>query len=227
MAVSNSKDFELDVAEYVEEAFERCGLQLRTGYDLKTAQRSINLMLADWANRGLNQWTVKEKIQTLTKGQVSYDLPEGAIDVLGVASRKVVNGKDTDTIIQSIGRKEYLQIPDKTDESTPSQYFVDKQISPKIKIWPTCNNNSDQIVYNYLERIDDADHGPNTMQVPFRFYPCLASGLAYYLSIKRAPDRTQFLKVIYEEEFKRAADTNRGNVSSHFVPKIGLVGGSY
>jgi len=227
MAVSNSKDFELDVAEYVEEAFERCGLQLRTGYDLKTAQRSINLMLADWANRGLNQWTVKEKIQTLTKGQVSYDLPEGAIDVLGVASRKVVNGKDTDTIIQAIGRKEYLQIPDKTDESTPSQYFVDKQISPKIKIWPTCNNNSDQIVYNYLERIDDADHGPNTMQVPFRFYPCLASGLAYYLSIKRAPDRTQFLKVIYEEEFKRAADTNRGNVSSHFVPHIGVTGGTY
>ena len=133
MAVSNSKDFELDVAEYVEEAFERCGSQLRTGDELKTAQRSINLMLADWANRGLNQWTVKEKIQTLTKGQTTYDLPEGAIDVLAVASRKVVNGKDTDTIIQSIGRKEYLQIPDKTDESTPSQYFVDKQIAPKIK----------------------------------------------------------------------------------------------
>jgi len=191
MAVSNSKDFELDVAEYVEEAFERCGLQLRTGYDLKTAQRSINLMLADWANRGLNQWTVKEKIQTLTKGQTTYDLPEGAIDVLAVASRKVVNGKDTDTIIQSIGRKEYLQIPDKTDESTPSQYFVDKQISPKIKIWPTSDNNSDKIVYNYLERIDDADHGPNTMQVPFRFYPCLASGLAYYLSMKRAAEQDE------------------------------------
>ena len=220
MAVSNSKDFELDVAEYVEEAFERCGLQLRTGYDLKTAQRSINLMLADWANRGLNQWTVKEKIQTLTKGQVSYDLPEGAIDVLGVASRKVVNGKDTDTIIQAIGRKEYLQIPDKTDESTPSQYFVDKQIAPKIKIWPTSDNNSDKIVYNYLERIDDADHGPNTMQVPFRFYPCLASGLAYYLSIKRAPDRTQFLKVIYEEEFKRAAEQDEVRESYQVRPSM-------
>ena len=141
MTLSNSKNFELNVTDYIEEAYERCGLELRTGYDLETAKRSMNLLLADWANRGLNQWTVKEKIQTLTKGQTTYDLPEGAIDVLGVASRKVVNGKDTDTIIQSIGRKEYLQIPDKTDESTPSQYFVDKQIAPKIKIWPTSDNN--------------------------------------------------------------------------------------
>lgn len=220
MAVSDSKDFELDVAEYVEEAFERCGLQLRTGYDLKTAQRSINLMLADWANRGLNQWTVKEKIQTLTKGQTSYDLPTGAIDVLGVASRKLVNGKDTDTIIQAIGRKEYLQIPDKTDESTPSQYFIDKQISPKIYIWPTCDNNSDKIVYNYLERIDDADYGSNTMEIPFRFYPALAAGLSYYLSIKRAPERTQLLKAVYEEEFKRAAEQDEVRESYQVRPSM-------
>ncbi len=220
MAVSDSKDFELDVAEYVEEAFERCGLQLRTGYDLKTAQRSINLMLADWANRGLNQWTVKEKIQTLTKGQTSYDLPTGAIDVFGVASSKLVNGKDTDTIIQAIGRKEYLQIPDKTDESTPSQYFIDKQISPKIYIWPTCDNNSDKIVYNYLERIDDADYGSNTMEIPFRFYPALAAGLSYYLSIKRAPERTQLLKAVYEEEFKRAAEQDEVRESYQVRPSM-------
>ena len=220
MATSNSRDFELDVAEYVEEAFERCGLQLRTGYDLKTAQRSLNLMLADWANRGLNQWTVSQHVETLVKGQTDYSLPEGAIDVLGLAYRTINNGSNSDIIIQPIGRNEYLQIPDKSTEGQPSQYFIDKQISPKIQIWPTSNNNNDSLVFNYLRRIEDADYGPNTMQVPFRFYPCLASGLAYYLSIKRAPERTMLLKQSYEEEFKRAADQDEVRQSYQVRPSM-------
>ena len=220
MATSNSRDFELDVAEYVEEAFERCGLQLRTGYDLKTAQRSLNLMLADWANRGLNQWTVSQHVETLVKGQTDYSLPEGAIDVLGLAYRTINNGSNSDIIIQPIGRNEYLQIPDKSTEGQPSQYFIDKQISPKIQIWPTSNNNNDSLVFNYLRRIEDADYGPNTMQVPFRFYPCLAAGLAYYLSIKRAPERTMLLKQSYEEEFKRAADQDEVRQSYQVRPSM-------
>jgi|TARA_R100001510_G_C7644332_1_gene201794 hypothetical protein len=220
MATSNSRDFELDVAEYVEEAFERCGLQLRTGYDLKTAQRSLNLMLADWANRGLNQWTVVQHTETLVQGQTDYSLPEGAIDVLGVAYRTLNNGQTSDIIIQPIGRNEYLQIPDKSTQGQPSQYFVDKQISPKIQVWPTSNNNSDSLVFNYLRRIEDADYGPNTMQVPFRFYPCLAAGLAYYLSIKRAPERTMLLKQSYEEEFKRASDQDEVRQSYQVRPSM-------
>ena len=220
MATSNSRDFELDVAEYVEEAFERCGLQLRTGYDLKTAQRSLNLMLADWANRGLNQWTVVQHTETLVKGQTDYSLPEGAIDVLGLAYRTINNGSNSDIIIQPIGRNEYLQIPDKSTEGQPSQYFIDKQISPKIQIWPTSNNNNDSLVFNYLRRIEDAGYGPNTMQVPFRFYPCLAAGLAYYLSIKRAPERTMLLKQSYEEEFKRAADQDEVRQSYQVRPSM-------
>ena len=220
MATSNSRDFELDVAEYVEEAFERCGLQLRTGYDLKTAQRSLNLMLADWANRGLNQWTVVQHTETLVKGQTDYSLPEGAIDVLGLAYRTINNGSNSDIIIQPIGRNEYLQIPDKSTEGQPSQYFIDKQISPKIQIWPTSNNNNDSLVFNYLRRIEDADYGPNTMQVPFRFYPCLAAGLAYYLSIKRARERTMLLKQSYEEEFKRAADQDEVRQSYQVRPSM-------
>ena len=220
MATSNSRDFELDVAEYVEEAFERCGLQLRTGYDIKTAQRSLNLMLADWANRGLNQWTVVQHTETLVKGQTDYSLPEGAIDVLGLAYRTINNGSNSDIIIQPIGRNEYLQIPDKSTEGQPSQYFIDKQISPKIQIWPTSNNNNDSLVFNYLRRIEDADYGPNTMQVPFRFYPCLAAGLAYYLSIKRAPERTMLLKQSYEEEFKRAADQDEVRQSYQVRPSM-------
>ena len=220
MATSNSRDFELDVAEYVEEAFERCGLQLRTGYDLKTAQRSLNLMLAEWANRGLNQWTVVQHTETLVKGQTDYSLPEGAIDVLGLAYRTINNGSNSDIIIQPIGRNEYLQIPDKSTEGQPSQYFIDKQISPKIQIWPTSNNNNDSLVFNYLRRIEDADYGPNTMQVPFRFYPCLAAGLAYYLSIKRAPERTMLLKQSYEEEFKRAADQDEVRQSYQVRPSM-------
>ena len=220
MATSNSRDFELDVAEYVEEAFERCGLQLRTGYDLKTAQRSLNLMLAEWANRGLNQWTVVQHTETLVKGQTDYSLPEGAIDVLGLAYRTINNGSNSDIIIQPIGRNEYLQVPDKSTQGQPSQYFIDKQISPKIQIWPTSNNNNDSLVFNYLRRIEDADYGPNTMQVPFRFYPCLAAGLAYYLSIKRAPERTMLLKQSYEEEFKRAADQDEVRQSYQVRPSM-------
>ena len=220
MATSNSRDFELDVAEYVEEAFERCGLQLRTGYDLKTAQRSLNLMLADWANRGLNQWTVNQHIEPLVQGQTDYTLPEGAIDVLGLAYRTLSNGVNSDIIIQPIGRNEYLQVPDKSTQGQPSQYFVDKQISPKIQIWPTSNNNSDSLVFNYLRRIEDADYGPNTMQVPFRFYPALAAGLAYYLSIKRAPERTGLLKQSYEEEFQRAMDQDEVRQSYQVRPSM-------
>lgn len=209
MTVSGSKDFELDVADYIEEAFERCGKEMRTGYDLKTAKRSMNLLFSDWANRGLNQWTIQQVTTTLTKGTSDITLGSDTIDILSV----VVRRSNTDYGIQRLSRDDYLNIPNKTQQSRPSQWFLDRLITPVLKLWPVPDNSTDQIVYNRLVRIDDADTATNTIQIPFRFYPALAAGLAYYLSIKKAPDRITVLKALYEEEMQRAMDEDRDRAS--------------
>jgi len=215
MAVSDSTDFELDVAEYIEEAFERCGLEVRTGYDLKSAKRSLNLMLAEWANRGLNQWTITQTTQALTSGTASYNLNTNVIDILSV----VVRRSSTDFAMERISRSTYLGIPTKSTTGRPNQFFLDRQITPVLKIWPTPENSTDTIIFDALTRMDDADTFINTMDMPFRFFPCLAAGLAYYISMKRAPNRTQMLKAVYEEEFERAMTEDRDRASFNVVPQ--------
>ena len=215
MAVSDSTDFELDVAEYIEEAFERCGLEVRTGYDLKSAKRSLNLMLAEWANRGLNQWTITQTTQALTSGTATYNLNANVIDILSV----VVRRSSTDFAMERISRSTYLGIPTKSTTGRPNQFFLDRQITPVLKIWPTPENSTDTIIFDALTRMDDADTFINTMDMPFRFFPCLAAGLAYYISMKRAPNRTQMLKAVYEEEFERAMTEDRDRASFNVVPQ--------
>lgn len=214
MTTSGSKNFELDVADYVEEAFERCGLEVRTGYDLKTAKRSLNLMLADWANRGLNQWTIKQRTLNLVVADGDYDLGTDVIDVLSVVCRR----SGTDYSMDRLSRDEYLNIPNKTSQGRPNQFFLDRQLTPNLKVWPVPDA-TDVIVYDALTRMDDADVYTNTMDMPFRFYPCLAAGLAYYIALKRAPNRVQMLKAVYEEEFERAATEDRDRSSFNVVPK--------
>ena len=224
MATSGSKDFELDVAEYIEEAYERCGLEMRTSYDARTIKRSLNLLLADWANRGLNQWTIQQNSITMTEGTLSYDLdstnPKAVIDVVDAFLRRTTDGKDTDYSMQRIGRAEYANIPNKSSKARPIQIFVDKQITPKMYVWPAPENSTDVIYVNCLTRMDDADGLVNTVEMPFRFYPALAAGLAYYLALKKAPDRIDILKGIYEEEFRRAADTDEDRVSVQISPAL-------
>ncbi len=215
MAVSGSTDFELDVSDYIEEAFERCGLEVRTGYDLKSAKRSLNLMLAEWANRGLNQWTIVQRTQALTQSTGVYSLDTDVIDVLSV----VVRRDGTDFALERLSRDEYLSIPTKTTESRPNQFFLDRQVTPQLKLWPVPENSTDTIIYDALTRMDDADTFINTMDMPFRFYPCLAAGLAYYIAVKRTPNRVQLLKAIYEEEFERAATEDRDRASFNVVPQ--------
>jgi len=287
MALSGSKDFELDVTEYIEEAFERCGLVMRTGYDLKTAKRSMNLLFADWANRGLNQWTIGQVSITLADGiaeypagtltmtvgasgsftvgetitggtsaatasitskptltslaitvpsgtftsgetitggtsgatttvsaAVSFSAVQSTIDILAA----VVRRDNTDYNIQRISRGDYLGIPNKTTEGRPSQIFVNKQITPTIKLWPTPDKNTDVLLFDRLVRIDDADNYIDTLQMPFRFYPALAAGLAYYLSIKKAPDRITLLKSIYDDEIARDISQDADRTSFSVVP---------
>ncbi len=216
MTVSNSTDFELDVAEYIEEAFERCGLEVRTGYDLKTARRSMNLLFADWANRCLNQWTIKQRTITVVASDGEYDLGTDVIDIVTAAIRR----DNVDYTLDRIGRDEFLAIPTKQTTGRPTQYFLDRQITPNLKIWPKPENSTDVIVYNCLTRLDDADNAQNTVDLPFRFYPCLAAGLAYYIAMKRAPERVQLLKAAYEEELRRAMDEDRDRASFQITPSL-------
>jgi hypothetical protein len=216
MTTSGSRDFNLDVAEVIEEAYERCGLEVRTGYDAKTARRSMNLMFADWANRGLNLWTVKEANFSVTQGTSSYSLAADVVDVLEVVIRR----SSTDFEVQRISRSDYATVPNKTTQGRPSQYYLDRQITPVMYLWSTPENSTDQVRYYYVRRIEDADTLVNTTDMPFRFFPCMVAGLAYYISMKRAPDRIQMLKTVYEEEFQRAADEDQGRTPLKLQPNL-------
>lgn len=214
MATSGSRDFNIDVAEIIEEAYERCGLEMRTGYDAKTARRSLNLMFAEWANRGLNLWTVVQETLTLTQGQAQETLAEDVVDILEMALRR----DGTDYEMERISRAQYLDFPNKTAQGRPSQFYFDRGIAPVINLWQTPENSTDQLVFYYVRRIEDADALVNTTQVPFRFYPCMVAGLAYYLAMKRAPERVQLLKAVYEEEFQRAAEEDEDRVPLRLIP---------
>ena len=279
MATSGSVDFNLDMAEITEEAFERCGLEFRTGYDSRTARRSLNLLFADWANRGLNLWTIEQITQTMaqlssTSAVTTY--PVGAITATVGASTNlsvgetitgatsavtasiitkpssttltitvpsgsftagetitgsssaatttisadpsltdvqcsgdileaIIRRSDEDISITRISRQEYLSIPKKTTQGRPTQFYMDRQITPTISVWPAPENSTDSLIYYRVKRIQDADAATNTADIPFRFLPCLIAGLSYQIALKRSPQRIEGLKLIYEEEFQRAS----------------------
>lgn len=219
MATSGSIDFILDAADVIEEAYERCGLEVRTGYDARTARRSMNLMFAEWANRGVNLWTVRQGTLVLTAGTATYNedngLDAGMSDILEVALRR----DGTDYEVDRISRGEYLNVPNKTTSGRPSQFYFNRQIKPEVTLWPTPDA-ADSLVYYYIKRIEDIDTSKNDADVPFRFYPCMVAGLAYYLAMKKAPERVQLLKAVYEEEFQRAADEDEDRVSLKLQPDI-------
>jgi hypothetical protein len=216
MATSGSRDFDLDVAEIIEEAYERCGLELRTGYEARSARRSMNLMFADWANRGLNLWTVKQGTQALTQGTATYAFTADYTDLLDVVIRR----SGTDFELSRMSRSEYLNTPNKTTQGRPSQFYYNRQVSPEVTLWPTPENSTDTLVYYYVQRIEDVDALVNTTDAPFRFLPCMVAGLAYYTALKKAPERVQLLKNLYEEEFQRAADEDEDRVALKLQPSM-------
>jgi hypothetical protein len=216
MATSNSRNFDLDVGEIIEEAYERCGLEMRTGYDAKTARRSLNLMFADWANRGLNMWTVTQATKAITSGTASYAFDATYVDLLEVVLR---NSSGVDYTLSQMSRGEYLTTPNKTSTGQPSQYFFDRQTIPTITLWSTPDA-SYTLVYYYVSRIQDADAMINNADAPFRFLPCMVAGLAYYLAMKKAPERVQLLKSVYEEEFQRAAAEDANSTPLKLTPSM-------
>jgi len=221
MSTSGTTDFNLSIDDLIEEAFERCGMRMTSGYQLSSARRSLNLLFLDWANRGLNLWTIEESTIALTQGSRVLNLPTDTVNVLSAVIRQNTTGQQQDVSIDRISREEYLDLPNKTTQARPAQFYVERTNAPKAYLYPA----SDQVytfVYYRIRRIQDAGNYENTSDVNFRFLPCLASGLSYMLSLKYMPDRTGALKQIYEEDFLRAALEDRDTASFHIVPDFGV-----
>ena len=225
MATSGTAAFNLDLVELVEEAFERCGSELRTGYDLKTARRSLNLLFADWANRGVNMWTFEQGSITLIPDQATYTLPADTVDLLEHVIRTGAGNAATqaDLTITRISVSTYATIPNKLVQARPIQVNIQRlQPAPTITVWPVPDAVQPYtFVYWRMKRIDDAGDGTNTMAVPFRFIPCMVAGLAYYLALKlpNAMERLMVLKQQYDEAWQMAADEDREKASVRFVPR--------
>ena len=244
MTVVANATFNLDLSEIVEEAFERCGSELRSGYDLKTARRSLNLLFADWANRGINLWTVEQGQIPLVKGQNTYDLPVDTVDLLEhvIRTNPGVQNTQADLTITRISVSTYATIPNKLQQARPIQVWINRQSganyaatsvtpppgvdAPKIVIWPTPDQGSVgdpyyTFVYWRLRRIHDSGNGTSTMDIPFRFLPCMISGLAYYLAIKipGSDGRLGILKAQYDEAWNLAAAEYHEKAAIRFVPR--------
>ena len=226
MTTSGTATFNLDLNEIVEEAFERCGAELRTGYDLKTARRSLNLLFAAWANQGVNMWTIEQGQQVLTAGTNTYTLPADTVDLIEHVIRTGAGNvsTQTDLTITRISVSTYSSIPNKLQQARPIQIWINRQAAaPQFTVWPTPDNSQTYtLVYWRLRRIQDAGAGGTyTQDVPFRFIPALVSGLAYYLSMKipGAMERMQVLKAQYDEDWLAASTEDREKAAVRFVPR--------
>jgi hypothetical protein len=221
MATSGTTSFDLSIDKLVERAYARCGSSLRTGYELSAARDNLNLLFSEWGNRGIHLWKVKNHTQNLTAGTTTYTAPSDASDVLELVFR---NGS-TDTSMTKISRSEYENLPNKTSQGTPSQYYVRRNLSNvTITLYQTPNTTDTQINYYYVGRIEDAGNYTNTADAPYRFLPCLVSGLAYYTSQEVAPERSQELERRYEAELQRALTEDSQSTSVHIVPRDFYVG---
>ena len=241
MTTSGTAGFNLDLNNIVEEAFERCGKELRSGYDLRTARRSLNLLTVEWANRGVNLWTIEQGSIALNENQAIYNLPVDTIDLLEHVTRTGTGQNQQDLAITRISVSTYATIPNKNATGRPIQVWVDRQSGatypaggrpqgtdpangidyPKIYVWPAPDqSNYYTFVYWRLRRIQDAGNGGMTTQdIPFRFLNCLIAGLSYYLAQKIAPDRLQMLKMQYDEQWKFATEEDRDKSAVRFVPR--------
>ena len=222
MATSGTATFDLEFDELIEEAYERCGLESRTGYDMKTARRSLNLLFAEWANRGLNLWTIEQDSLAMVPGQAQYNLPADTVNVLSAVIRTGSGQTQQDITIDRISQNEYLHLPNKLITARPAQYYVQRTATPVLFVYPAPDTTQAYTFQYYtMRRIQDAGAYTNTAEIVFRFLPCLVAGLAYYLALKKVPERVPLLKQIYEEEFARAAMEDRDTASVYLTPSMG------
>lgn len=235
---TNTTTFNLDLAELAEESFERCGLELRSGYDLRTARRSLNLMTIEWANKGINMWAIESGSVALVSGTAAYNLPVDTIDLLEHVVRTGSGTTQTDISLSRISVSTYATIPNKTATGRPIQVLISRLSGatnassvvqyPTVTLWPVPDSATTYtLVYWRLRRLQDAGNGVNGQDIPFRFLPAMVAGLAYYLSMKLPnvdPQRRMELKVDYEQQFQLAADEDREKAPVRFVPRQMFIG---
>lgn len=229
MATSGTATFNLDLTEIVEEAFERCGSEMRTGYDLKTARRSLNLLFADWANRGVNMWTIEQGSILLVAGTATYLLPADTVDLMEHVIRTNAgnSSNQADLTITRISAPTYSTIPNKLNQAQPIQILINRLVAPSVTLWPVPDNvQTYTLVYWRLRRIQDAGGGVNTMDMPFRFIPAMIAGLSYYLGMKipGAMDRLVVLKQQYDEAWDLASTEDREKAAVRLVPRQMFIG---
>ena len=222
MATSGTTAFDLDIDDIIQEAYERCGIRTNSGYDLKSARRSLNILFSEWGNRGVHLWKVELQEQLLTAGTATYNAPSNANDVLEayISTTTSTTSSTNDVSLTKISRSEYAALPNKGNQGQPSQYYVDRQTTPQITLYQTPDASTyTYLKYYYLKRIEDAGAYTNQADVVFRFIPCMVAGLAYYLSMKRAPSLVQQNKLLYEDELQRALTEDGQRTSVYITPQ--------
>ena len=223
MTTSGTTSFNLSIDEIVEESYERIGIRSNSGYDIKSARRSLNILFSEWSNRGVHLWKVELNEVAMVAGQAAYTVPSNVSDVLEayISSTSGTPGTTTnDLTLNKIDRSAYAALPNKGTTGQPSQYYVDRQVTPQIYLYQT----PDLSTYTYLKyysinRIEDAGAYTNNPDVVYRFIPGMCAGLAYYLSQKRSPERVDMLKMAYEDEMKRALDEDGSRTSLYIAPQ--------
>jgi hypothetical protein len=242
---SDTYNFNPDLNELFEEAFERCGLELRSGYDFRTARRSLNFLLAEWGNRGINLWTIEQGEIPLIQGQVTYDLPANTVDLVEhvIRTNAGQGPNQTDLNITRISVSTYSTIPNKLTQGRPIQVWVNRQSGqkvgsntatpsyPQINVWPAPDQGSAEVPYYYfkywrMRRIFDAGSGTNVVDIPFRFYNAMVAGLSFMLAVKRPevdPMRVQALKMMYDEAWDLASGEDREKAADRFVPRESFI----
>lgn len=228
MTTSGSTAFNMDFTEIAEEAWERAGREMRSGYDLRTARRSMNLMTIEWQNRGINMWTIEDGTVNLTQGTSQYTLPADTIDLLEHQIRTNSGNASTqsDLTISRISVSTYASISNKLSQGRPIQMYIERlRDAPVVNVWPVPNNDDYVLYYWRMRRIQDAGSGVQTADMNFRFFPCLVAGLAYHIAMKvpELVDRIPMLKAVYDEQFDMAAGEDREKTSARFVPRIGRI----
>lgn len=228
MTTSGTTNFNPQLTDIIQEAYDRAGIVMRSGYEYRSARRSIDLMMQEWANRGINMWTVEEGSQVLTPGVHTYELPSDTVDLIDHVIRTGAGSASTqaDLTINRMSVSNYSTIPNKLSTGRPIRIYVDRQITPRFTVWPVPDaSQTYTLVYWRLRRIEDAGQpGTNTMDMPFRFVPALVAGLAYQLAMKNPGSemRVPFLKSVYEEQWQLAADEDRSRASVRFLPYTSL-----
>lgn len=227
MPTSGTADFNPQIHEIAEEAFERCGLEMRSGYDLRTARRSLNIMAQEWSNRGINLWTVEQGTQVLTAGTATYVLPADTIDILEAVIRTNAgdSSRQVDYVIDQISTYTYAQIPNKLLQGRPIQLYIERLATPQFTVWPVPDGvETYTVVYWRMRRIEDTgDGGSNTYDVPSRFIPALIAGLAYHIAMKKpeAMNRVAMLKAMYDEQWTFATNEDRQRTTVRLTPRVG------